>query len=124
MERAPFDPSLIHVLIAQGLSLLVGLYPYFRRPTRLSRLFALATVSMALAALSELLVHLNCTHALHVVLNRAGYIFVVGVIWFYTQFWLEVAQASPQENPRTYGFIKTCALLTLALVFTPWLIAD
>src|SRR5262249_18707774 len=121
MSTAPFYPSFIHVLIASALSVLVGVFPFFRRRTRITKVFAIANVMLALMAVSEGVGLIPMSHAARLLILRISYPISFAALNGFGLFMLDMSEVPP-ERRRIWKYITGLGLLCSILAFTPWLV--
>jgi signal transduction histidine kinase len=112
------------LLIAQVLTVLVGLFPYIFRRSRIAYYFAGAHVSLALWTMNESIMYVPVSHAVKLALFRPTYLLPVMMVWYFFHFLLAMADIPVSRFPKSWRFTQLGGVLTLLLMFTPWLTAN
>lgn len=118
------DARFTHLLIAQILTILVGIFPYIFRRTRIAVYFAGAHVCLALWCLNESVAFLPASHAVKLILFRLTYAFGVAMVWFFFHFLLGIADMPVSRFPRSWRLTQIGGAISLALTLTPWQTKD
>jgi len=120
-KRDLMDARFIHLLMAQILTALVGVYPYFVRRTKIAFYFAGAHITLALWCLNECIVYLPADHAVRLTLFRISYIVGIVMVWCFFHFLLGMAEIPVSRLRGNWRVIQASGILCIILTFTPWL---
>jgi len=115
------DGRLSHLLIAQALTVLVGIFPFLVRRSKIAIYFAGAHVMLALWCLNETIAFLPGSHDFRLTMFRLSYLLGIFMVWFFIPFLLGMAEIPVERFPRYWRSVQIGGVGLCLLTFTPWL---
>jgi signal transduction histidine kinase len=116
------DPHLLHPAIAGVLTLLMGVFPYFKRRSRLTRLFALANVCLAAWVVSEIFALPFHSLSMKLLVDRLDFINGILIVLLFFRFLMEFAGIPFEQYRRVWMAQRLLGAVLIVSSPTPFLI--
>ena len=118
------DPHVVHALVAGTLTLLIGFYPYYKRPNTLTRRFALSNAALALFFFVDLMVLFPMPHHRRVLLDRLCFLPNIAAIPLFIRFVSSFVVRKARWIERWWSWVWKGAVVLIFVSQTPLIIAD
>ena len=118
------DIRVINATIAAVLTGLLGFYPYLRQRDKLTKLFAISNLSLALWNLGDVVVLIPESHIAKLLLFRLNYVAGVMVVWYFFLFTFAYMKIDISKIKKPWYMLLTVGGLLIVLSGTRLIVAD
>src|SRR5690348_13910330 len=115
----PLNSQALNSIVASLLTLGVGIYPYFQKRNKLTRLFALSNLTLAIWNLSDCIAINVPNHQIGLIVDRTFYIFGVLTVWYFFQYMVCFAGVPLEQYQRWWKAIRVVGVTLMLSAPTP-----